>query len=383
MDISLTEEQVMLRDALTRFLREEYDFEKRRVRLAKGGHDSRLWQDFATTLGILGASLPEAHGGLGGGAVETMIIQEALGAALVVEPYLETVVIGGGALQRSGGATAGSLLAGITDGSVRIALAAAEAGARYALANVSTQANRVGGEWRINGSKSVVIGAPVATHWLLLARTSGERRDREGLSLFLIDPAAAGIERHDYRLIDERPASDLVLTDVVLRADALLGEEGGALPILEQVMDEAIAGLCAEAVGVMRRMLEDTVGYARQRRQFGKPLASFQVLQHRMVDMFMQVEEAAAAALLATLRLDGDPVTRGMAASAAKATIARAARFVGQNAIQLHGAMGLTEELAVGHYFKRATAIENQLGSLDHHVARYAALSRQRSGSNA
>lgn len=376
MDFRLSDEQTMLRDALGRFLRDRYDFETRRARVVRGGHDADLWADFAGALGILGASWPEACGGFGGGAVEAMIVQEALGGALVTEPYLETVVVGGGLLRRIDDPRAPALLQGIVAGNVRIALATGEPTARFAIEDVGTRAVRTAGGWMLDGAKTVVIGAPSATHWIVVARTAGDRRDTAGISLFLIDPATAGVDRHDYRLIDGRPAADLRFAGTPLPSTALLGGDGDALPLLDRVLDEAIAALCAEAVGVMRRMLADTIDHCRQRRQFGQPLAAFQVLQHRMVDMYMAVEQAAAAALLATLRLDADPPMRARAASAAKATVGQAIRFVGQNAVQLHGAMGMTEELAVGHYFKRATVIESQFGTVDHHLARYAALSR-------
>ena len=378
MDLSFTDEQVMLRDTITRYLREDYDFDTRRDRLGSKSYDARLWADLASTLGVLGASLPEDRGGLGGGPLETMIIQEALGASLVVEPFLETVVIGGGLLRRLGGERAGSLLAGIVQGSVRIGFAAAERQASVALHHARTRAARSGDGWRLSGAKSVVVGAADATHWIILARTGGEPGQRDGLSLFLASPDLPGVKRHDYRLIDGRAASDLTFDDVALPEFALLGEEGAVFPIVEGVMDEALVALCAEAVGVLRRMLDDTLAYAKQRKQFGQPLGRFQVLQHRMVDMFMSLEEASAATLLATLRLEAHPVSRAMAASAAKVTIARSARFIGQNAVQLHGAIGLMDELAVGHYFKRATVIENQFGSLDYHRSRYASLSRTR-----
>lgn len=378
MDIRFTDEQSMLRNAMVRYLEDNYDFDTRRSRLANAVQDDILWNDFASTLGILGATSPEEVGGLGGGAVETMIIQEALGFALVVEPYLETVVIGGALLRRSDAALSAALQEGIVDGSVRLAFAAGERNVRHAFRNIATSAVKTSSGWTLNGSKAVVVGAPGATHWIVLARTSGTHGDAEGLSLFIVDPATAGIDRRDYRLIDDRPASDLVFQNVALSDDALLSAEGKALPIVEAVIDEATAALCSEAVGVLRRMLADTIDYTRQRKQFGQSLSRFQILQHRMVDMHMHVEQAAAAALLATLRLAADPVTRSRAVSAAKATVSRCARFVGQNAVQLHGAMGLMDEVAVSHYFKRATVIENQFGSEDFHRARYAELSSHR-----
>lgn len=375
MNFTLSEEQVMLQDAVSRFLREKYGFEDRRRLTSESASSPAIWDGIAS-LGILGAALPEELGGLGGGPVEMMVVMEALGQALVVEPYLETAVIGGGLLKRSDGARARQLLDAMVAGEARFAWAAGEPTSRYALEDVSTTARRDGEGWIINGAKSVVDAAPVATHLLLSARTSGDRRDRIGISLFLVDKHVAGISAHEYRLIDDRSAADLRFDNVRVPADALLGAEGQSLPVMEQVRDEAIAALCSEAVGGMRRMLQDTIDYTKQRRQFGQPLASFQVLQHRMVDMYMALEQAISAVYLATLKLDADPVTRACAASAAKATIAQSARYIGQNAVQLHGGMGMTDELAVGHYFKRATVIESQFGSRDFHLARYAELTR-------
>lgn len=374
MNFTLSDEQKMLRDTISRYLAESDPLDARlKRRPTTPTEDASLWRALAHDLGILGASFPESAGGLGGGAVETMVIMEALGEALATTPYLSSVVLAGGVLRRTGG---DALLEGIAGGDVRIALAALEADSRYAYHAVATTAVRDGEGWRITGTKAVVLGAPDADHLIVSARTAGNVRDVRGISLLLVPRDAAGVTRHDYRLIDATPAADIVLADVVLPADALLGDEGDALPLLERVADEGIAALCAEAAGVMRRMLDDTVAYTKERKQFGQTLASFQVLQHRMVDMFMHVEQAQSAAYLATLNLDADAATRGRAVSAAKAVVADGVRFVGQNAVQLHGAMGMTDELAVGHYFKRATAIEQQFGSADHHLARYAALGR-------
>jgi alkylation response protein AidB-like acyl-CoA dehydrogenase len=378
MDFTLNDEQMLLRDMVSRYLRDQYDFDTRRARLKAGGEqDVSLWRDFAETLGILGASLPESVGGLGGGPIETMIVMEALGEALVTEPYLETVVLAGGLLRGAGGTAAHDLLAQIATGTARVAFAGAEATPRYAMQDARTRASRDGDGWVLDGAKSVVVGAPTADRLIVSAGTAGGEGSAAGISLFLVDPQAEGIELHAYRLVDERPAGDLVLRGLRVDGDALLGPEGAALPLIEQAIDEAIAALCAEAVGVMRRMLADTIEFAKERKQFGQPLAQFQVLQHRMVDMYMALERAVSATYLATLSLDGDPGARAKAVSAAKATIGETVRFVAQNAVQLHGAMGLTEELPVGHFFRRATVIEYQFGSVDHHVARYAALVRK------
>ena len=376
MDFNLTNEQELLRDGLTKFLASRYDLASSRAAAKTGpGWQPEIWRGFADELGILGATLPEEAGGIGGGPVETMVIAEALGHALVIEPFIDTVVVAGGLLHRSGAA---ALLEDIVAGTAVVALAATEPTSGDNWRDICTTAHRDGDEWVLNGAKIMAVSAPLATHLLVTARTSGERADTEGISLFLIDITSptTGFTAHHYRTVDDRRASDLTFTDVRLPAGALLGAEGDAWASLERARDEGAAAVCAEAVGGMRKVLADTVEYCKQRQQFGLPIGSFQALQHRMVDMHMEVEQASAAVYLAVLNLDADPVQRAKAVSAAKATIGRAARFVGQNAVQLHGGMGMTEELAIGHYFKRLTAVQYEFGSTDYHVGRYAELTR-------
>ena len=373
MDFNLSKEQELLRDGLGRFLATRYDLEKSRAAAKTGaGWQPDIWRGFADELGILGAALPEEVGGIGGGPVEVMVIADALGHALVVEPYVDTVVVAGGLLRRAGGPAATALLEKVVAGTAIVALAAAEPGSGENWQDGSTVADRDGDEWVLRGSKVVAMSAPIATHLLVTARTSS------GLSLFLIetDSAPTGIDIHNYRTVDDRRAADLVFDGLRLPANALLGEEGQAGPSLAQARDEGAAAICSEAVGCMRKVLADTVEYCKQRQQFGQPIGSFQVLQHRMVDMYMEVEQAVAAVYLAVLNLGAEPNTRARAVSAAKATIGRAARFVGQQAVQLHGGMGMTEELAIGHYFKRLTALQYEFGSTDYHVARYAELTK-------
>jgi alkylation response protein AidB-like acyl-CoA dehydrogenase len=289
-----------------------------------------------------------------------------------VEPYVDTVVVAGGLLQRAGGSAATALLEKVVAGSAIVALAAAEPGSGEQWQDASTVADRDGDEWVLRGSKIVAMSAPLATHLLVTAQTTG------GLSLFLVetDSAPAGIEMHSYRTVDDRRAADLVFDGLRLPADALLGQEGQAWPSLAQARDEGAAAICSEAVGCMRKVLADTVEYCKQRQQFGQAIGNFQVLQHRMVDMYMELEQAVAAVYLAVLNLEAEPDARARAVSAAKATIGRAARFIGQQAVQLHGGMGMTEELAIGHYFKRLTALQFEFGSTDFHVARYAELTK-------
>ena len=371
MDFNLSKEQELLRDGLGRFLSTRYDLEKSRAAAKTGaGWQPDIWRGFADELGILGAALPEDVGGIGGGPVEVMVIAEALGRALVVEPYVDTVVVAGGLLQRAGGQAATALLEKVAAGTAIVALAAAEPASGEHWQDVSTVADRDGDAWVLRGSKIVAMSAPLATHLLVTARTSA------GLSLFLVetDSASTGIEAHSYRTVDDRRAADLVFDGLRLPASALLGEEGDAWPSLAKARDEGAAAICSEAVGCMRKVLADTVEYCKQRQQFGQPIGSFQVLQHRMVDMYLELEQAVAAVYLAVLNLEAEPAARARAVSAAKATVGRAARFIGQQAVQLHGGMGMTEELAIGHYFKRLTALQFEFGSTDFHVARYAEL---------
>jgi alkylation response protein AidB-like acyl-CoA dehydrogenase len=288
----------------------------------------------------------------------------------VVEPYVDTAVVAAGLLRRAGGERATSLLDKIVAGTAIVALTATEPESGDRWDNVTTTAEREGDDWILHGRKTVAMSAPLATHLLVTACKAN------GVSLFLVEADADGIEAHHYRTVDDRRASDLVFDRVKLPASALLGDDGQAWPSLEQVRDEGAAAICSEAVGCMRKVLADTVEYCKQRQQFGQPIGSFQVLQHRMVDMYMELEQAAAAVFLAVLHLEDEPAIRARSVSAAKATVGRAARFIGQQAVQLHGGMGMTEELAIGHYFKRLTAMQYEFGSTDHHIARYAQLTR-------
>ena len=376
MDFSFTEEQTMLRDTVASYLGDHYDFDKRRAAVkSAAGWRPEVWKAFAEELGILGAAFPEELGGLGGGATENMVIMEEFGKALVVEPYLGTVVIGGGFLKHGKPAGGDELIGKIIGGEATVAFAYAEPQARYNWADLKTTARKDGAGWVLNGAKAVVIGAPWASHLIVTARTGGSQREASGVSVFLMDKAAKGVTTRDYPTVDGQRASEVTFENVSLPAEALIGQEGAGLPLVETVIDEAIAATCAEACGVLRRLHEGTLDYTKQRKQFGQPIAQFQVLQHRMVDMFIQVEQAVSMTYMAHIKLSEDAVARGKAISAAKVQIGRACKFVGQNAIQLHGGMGMTDEMAIGHYFKRATMIEGQFGSVDHHLRRYESLS--------
>ena len=288
MDFSFTEEQSMLRDTVASYLQDRYDFETRRKAVAsESGWRPEVWKAFAEELGILGAPFSEDHGGLGGGPTENMIVMEEFGKALVVEPYLSTVVIGGGFMKHSAHPWASGVIGRIIEGKAVIAFAYAEPQGRYNLADLTTTAKKDGSGYVINGHKAVVIGAPWATHLIVTARTGGSQREAGGVSVFILDKTTKGITTRDYPTVDGSRASEVQFDNVSVPADALIGGEGAGLPLVEKVVDEAIAALCAESIGVQRKLHEGTLDYTKQRKQFGVPIASFQVLQHRMVDMFM------------------------------------------------------------------------------------------------
>jgi alkylation response protein AidB-like acyl-CoA dehydrogenase len=366
----------MLRDTVASFLSDKYDFDARRAIIgSESGWKADYWKAFAEELGILGASFSEDMGGLGGGATENMIVMEEFGKALVVEPYLGTVVVGGGFFKHSGYAGAGEMIGQIIEGKATIAFAYAEPQGRYNWADLKTTAKKDGAGYVLNGHKAVVIGAPWASHLIVTARTGGGQRDVGGVSVFLVEKGAKGVVTRDYPTVDGLRASEVDFENVAVGADALIGAEGAGLPLVEKVIDEATAAVCAEAVGVLRKLHEGTLDYTKQRKQFGQPIAAFQVLQHRMVDMFIQVEQSVSMTYMANIKLEDGDAERAKAISSAKVQIGRACKFVGQSAIQLHGGMGMTNEMAIGHYFKRATMIESLFGSVDHHLARYEGLS--------
>lgn len=379
MDFNLSKEQELLRDGLNKFLTARYDLQTSRIAAKTGpGWQPEIWRGFADELGILGATLPESAGGSGGGPVETMVIAEELGRALVIEPFVDTAIVAGGLLARAGGETAARVLEKIADGSAVVALAVTEADTGDRWEDMSTRAVQDGESWVVTGSKIVVSSAPLATHLVIAAQTGDTSAGRERISLFLTefdaDAAVPGLRVHGYRTIDDRRSADLIFDHLRLPAEAMLTQDGW--PSLTRARDEGAAAVCAEAVGAMRRVLADTVDYCKQRQQFGRPIGSFQVLQHRMVDMYTELEQAVSATYLAVLNLDAEPEVRARAVSAAKTTTGRAARFLGQQSVQLHGGMGMTEELAIGHYFKRLTAVQYEFGSTDFHRSRYATLTR-------
>jgi pimeloyl-CoA dehydrogenase small subunit len=376
MDFSLSDEQTMLKDSIERFVQNDYDFDTRRKVVAlEEGFSRDNWKQFAE-LGWLAVPFSEEDGGFGGGAVELMLIMEQIGRGLVVEPYLPSVVLAGGLLKHAGSAAQKeTYLAGIIDGSKLGAFAFAEPQSRFNLADVAVTAKQDGDGWVLDGHKSVVLGAPSADFLVVSARTSGDQRDADGITLFLVDADTAGLSRRDYPTVDALRASEVKLEGVKVGADAVLGEVGKALPVIEQVVDEATLAVGCEAVGGMEVLYKATVEYSKQRVQFGQPIGKFQVLQHRMVDMFMEYEQSKSLMFMAAMRMDeGYGTEAKKAVSAFKVQVGKSGRFVGQQAVQLHGGMGMTEELSVGHYFKRLTMIDTLFGNVDHHLKRYGSL---------
>jgi alkylation response protein AidB-like acyl-CoA dehydrogenase len=378
MNFDYTDEQNALRDSLAKWAAGEYDFDKRRAALASEDGWKKNWATFAE-LGLLAAPLPEEFGGLGGGAIDVSVVMEEFGKALVVEPYVSTAVIGANALKYAGSkAQKEQYLNAIASGECIVAFAQAEPKSRWTLSDVSTSAKKDGAGYVLNGQKAVVLGGPQASHLLVTARTTGKQRDAKGISLFLVPKAAKGVTTRDYPTLDDTRASEIYFENVAVGADGLIGAADAALPLIERIVDEANAAYMSEAVGAMRMMCSLTQEYAKTRKQFGRPIAEFQVLQHRMVDMFMAAEESASMALLATIKLEADDAERAKAVSAAKVSIGKAARFVGQAAVQTHGGMGVTDEMRVGHYFKRVTMLDATYGNVDYHLKRFMALTAEK-----
>lgn len=367
----LSEEQTQIRDVITAFLSDHYDHESRTKIVASSDRwSSEIWRAFAEDLGILGLGLPEAVGGLGGGALDHLLVMDVMGAALVVEPYLETCVLAADVLAKSTSPAATPLLEGIVAGHVRFAFAAQEKGARYSLSNLATQARRDDDGWSLSGAKAVVVGLPGATHLLVTARIASDGEGGGALGAFVVAADHPQLKILPGLAIDGRTAANVSFEDLRLPGEACLADGSTGASVIAGAVDKATAAVCAEAVGIMRRLISDTLGYLEQRKQFGVFLADFQVLQHRLADMQTDYEHAQALAYFAAGMVDVEWREREIAISAAKAEIATALRRVAQEAVQMHGAMGMTDELAIGHLFKRATALENQFGSVDFHMER-------------
>jgi pimeloyl-CoA dehydrogenase small subunit len=373
MDFDLSSEQSQLKDGVERLVSARYgSLEARRAQGAGAlGFSEATWSQFAE-MGLLGIPFSEEEGGFGGGPVETLVVMEALGRGLVLEPYLATVVLGGGAVRLGGSAALKQrVIAGIVDGSMRLALAFTEKQSRYDLADVATTARRNGNGYVLDGAKSVVVNGDSAQHLVVSARISGERRDRDGIGLFLVPADAPGVRVHGYATQDGGRAAEVALSDVGVGEADLIGSPGEGLAILERVAEFAIAALAAEAVGIMAALHGLTVDYLKTRQQFGAPIGNFQVLQHRAVDMLIALEQARSMAAYAAMMVEHDDVReRAAALSAVKVQINRSCRLVGQEAVQLHGGIGMTMEYLGAHYFKRLTMIESLFGDTPHHLRR-------------
>lgn len=367
MHITYTDEQTMLRESAEKFLRENYSFDHRQAIVkSEKSFCPEMWQTFAE-LGWLMLPFNEENGGLGGGAIELMLMGESFGRNLVLEPYLDTVILVGGLLQASGNEELKArYLEQIMAGTVQGAFAYAESGCGLPGGNVSTRAVASGEGFRLSGAKSVVFNGPAADIFIVTAAANGA-----GTGLFLVPGDADGIKRRNYPTYDGRTACELVLDNVLVPSSHQLCESGRAPEIITQVMDLATMFVCAEAVGAMDALVKATVDYTAQRKQFGQPIAKFQVLRHRMVDMYMETELCRSLMLAAAWHVQNKTDEAAKLVSALKAKVGKSARFVSQNAIQLHGGIGVTDELSVGHYFKRLAAIENLFGSRDYHLMRF------------
>jgi pimeloyl-CoA dehydrogenase small subunit len=370
MDFSLTEEQRLLRESVGHLLTDRYTFDARtRYSQEPGGWSRAMWKHYAD-LGLLGLPFGEQYGGSASGSVETMIVMEAIGRALALEPYLATVVLAGGMLRLGGSeAMRAEYLPKIVRGELILALAHAERQSRYDLANVAVTARRDGAGFVIDGAKSLVLHGDSADKFVVSARLAGGPRDRDGIGLFLIDARSPGLSVRGYATVDGQRAAELVLSGVRIDAAGVIGLPDAAFPLIEQVVDTAMAAICAEAIGAMASMHELTIDYMKTRKQFGVPIGGFQVLQHRAADMLIALEQARSMAMLATMMAaEGDVRERRQAVSAAKVQIGRSGRFIGQQAIQIHGGIGMTMEASIGHYFKRVTMIDALFGDADHHL---------------
>lgn len=371
MDFRFSDEQLALKDTLQRLISREYDFERRRS-LARSplGYSPETWARYAE-LGVLALPFPEDHGGLGGTGVDVMVVMEQIGRGLLLEPYLSTVVMCGGLL-RDAAFEAATLLPQIAAGKLQLAFAAYEAAGRYDLAHVACRAVRTGAGWQLSGSKTTVLDAPSADYLLVSARTSGGTTEPQGISLFLVPRAAPGLTMFAYSTQSGGRAADLQLASVFVGAEALIGMQDGALGCIERAIDAGIAALCAEAVGIVGALNQTTLDFLKSRKQFGVPIGSFQALQHRMADMYIAEEQSRSMAIIAAIHGGAENgAERRRAISGAKAYIGQAARFVGQQAVQLHGAMGMVDDHMVSHYFKRLTMIDLSLGDADYHFGRF------------
>ncbi len=368
MDFSLSDDQKQLRDSIAKFVKGSYDFEKRRHIVKKdGGLNAGIWAQFAE-LGWLMLPFSEEDGGLGGNVTDTMVLLEEFGKGLVVEPYIPTVVLGGGLIKRGNAEQKAKYLEALVSGQLQAAFAVQEYEQTFDLANTALKAEANGSGFVLNGKKSVVLNGDRADVIVVLARTSGSVGDTNGLSLFIVDADTAGVTRTAHRVVDGSQAAEIRFDNVQVGAAALLGEKDKGAALAETVIVEGILALGAEATGIMATLLYTTVEYAKTRKQFGVAIGNFQALQHRMADMFMAYEQVRSLLLCATLKVNENHDDAVQAVHALKSLVGRAGRLIGQEAVQLHGGMGMTDELHIGHYFKRITAIDALLGNFDQHT---------------
>ncbi|MEX2333201.1 MAG: acyl-CoA dehydrogenase [Pseudohongiella sp.] len=377
MDFSYSDEQQMLQDSVQKFVKGQYDFDTRKKLIESDkGFSEDYWNLFAE-LGWLTVPFREEDGGFGGSAVDLMVVMEEFGKGMVVEPFLATAVLSGGLISELGSdAQKQAMLGAIMEGKLQLATAFAEADSRYNLASVATTARKDGVGYVISGDKVVVFNGPAADKLLVVARTSGEKFDRDGISVFVVDATASGLSKRAYTAVDGHRAAEIHLQDVKVADDALLGTEGKALAALEAVVDRAALAVSAEAVGALASLLQKTVEYTKTRKQFGVAIGTFQALQHRMAEMFVECELARSIVIMAAMKLDSaaSATDKARMVAAAKSRVGRAMRKVGQEAVQIHGGIAITDELDVGHFFKRVTTIEHQFGDTDYQTMRYATL---------
>ena len=369
MNFEFSDEQTMIRESLSRYLRDTYDFDARGKILASDeGWSRKTWSDLAE-LGIMGAAFDESYDGFGGAPSDTLVIMEELGKALVLEPFLPTVMLCGKLLSTVGGEIASDLIGKICAGEMIMGLAHAEPKSRFSRSRVDTAAKASGDSYVLSGHKSVVLAAPIADMLIVSARTSGELNDAAGISLFLVDPKAKGVTLQGYRNIDGHLAGDIILDNVT--ASSRLGELDAGFTPLSAAIDHGCLAITAEAIGLCKSMCHLTNQYIQQRQQFGVPISKFQALQHKMVDMFIHQEELVSMAYMATAKFNAKASVRSAAISAAKVQLGKSCKFVGENAVQLHGGMGMTEEMSIGHYFMRGTMLELMFGDSDVHLSRF------------
>ena len=372
MNFELSEEQKMIQQSVERFVQENYDLPKRvEISSKDPGYSKEYWGSMAE-LGWLGLPFEEKDGGFGGNQIDTLVIMEQFGKGLVLEPFIANVVLGGGAIQIGGSEELKKeMLPGLIEGSKQMTLAYAEQQSRFDLEDVATSARQEGDKFIINGQKSMVLNAESADHIVVVTRTSGGQVDEEGITLFIVDSNAKGIELQNFPTVDGLRASEITFDNAEVSSERMIGELGKGFDILRVVSNNAILAVCAEAVGAMEILYKDTVEYTQQREQFDHPLSDFQVLQHRMVDMFMEYEQCKSLLFRATMETIQDPVLAQRTIHALKHLIGKSGIFVGENAVQLHGGMGVTEELRIGHFFKRLLVIDSQFGNADFHLDKF------------